>query len=312
MLLVRSGKGDPSRECPRLHLGRVALQRLRDELAALKVALGELRLDVTDERAEHVVHDEQLPVEPATRADAVDRDRKRVADHAGRLLGHGLQEQEGRPCILDRLRVGEQAFVFLEVLAVNLVAARRGDALRGETQVAHHRDSGIDDGLDATAHRNAALELHRFAATLGEEPAGVQHRGFVGKLVGHERHVADHHGGLHAARDRFRELQHLVHRHRDGVLVAEHRHAAAVTHQDPVHPGLVGEDCRRIIIGRDCRGGDSLALQLTQGSQVHLFSRSGHGCVLARRRKQPDDRPLSPNLHRQDKRNNRPNRPARA
>ena len=51
-------------------------------------------------------------------------------------------------------------------------------------------------------------------------------RVLVGDLVRAERHVADDERPLRAARDRARQEEHLVHRHRHGRVVAEHDHAA--------------------------------------------------------------------------------------
>ena len=78
--------------------------------------------------------------------------------------------------------------------ALDPVAAELVLALRGEADVAHHRDAGVGDLADLVGDADAALELHRVAAALLHEPDGGRQRLDRALLVGAEGQVADDEG----------------------------------------------------------------------------------------------------------------------
>ena len=68
-----------------------------------------------------------------------------------------------------------------------LVAAQRRGGLRGQADMAHHGDAGLDDGARAIDHPAAALELDGVRAGLLDEALRGRDRLLVAGLVGAER-----------------------------------------------------------------------------------------------------------------------------
>ena len=96
----------------------------------------------------------------------------------------------------------------------------------------HHGDAGGDERRDRVGLLDAPFELHRLAAGLLEDAAGVFDRLELAEVVARERHVDDHQRVLHRAADHLGVVDHLVERHRQRVLVPldDHRHAVADEH----------------------------------------------------------------------------------
>ena len=83
-----------------------------------------------------------------------------VGDELGHRVGHAL-EHDGEHARLDeRLGVVDEQLGAARLLALHLEAAHGVHRLRGQADVAHHRDLGVDDGLDHRHPLAAALELH--------------------------------------------------------------------------------------------------------------------------------------------------------
>ena len=72
------------------------------------------------------------------------------------------------PGVGERDRVVDDRPRGLEVLALHPEPAERVDRLRGEAEVAHHRDLGVEDRLHRVEALAAALELHRAGAGADE------------------------------------------------------------------------------------------------------------------------------------------------
>ncbi len=102
-----------------------------------------------------------------------------LGDHAGHLVGHALEHDGEAPGVGQRLGVGHEPQRGLLLAALHLEAAHGVHRLRGEAEVAHHRDLGVDERLD---HRQAlapALELHGLGSgpdQLGRVAHGVARR----------------------------------------------------------------------------------------------------------------------------------------
>ena len=75
------------------------------------------------------------------------------------------------------------------LLAARAVAAERVDRLRGQADMADHRDAARGEEGDRRGHRLAALELDRRRAGLLEHARGVAERLLGRLLIGAERHV---------------------------------------------------------------------------------------------------------------------------
>ncbi len=89
-----------------------------------------------------------------------------------------------------------------------------------KTQVSLHRDTGFDDRFDRWKPLLTPFKFNSVHSTLLQESTGVTHRFIHGGLVGHERHIADHKRVFSAASHRFAVMDHVIHGHREGGLVA--------------------------------------------------------------------------------------------
>ena len=68
-------------------------------------------------------------------------------------------------------------------------------------------------------------------------------------MVGTERHVGDKQRAAHGPAHGARVVQHLIQRHGQSGVIAEHRHPQRVAHQQKVDAGLVDDARGRIVIG---------------------------------------------------------------
>ena len=196
-----------------------------------------------------------------------------------RLPGHGLRHRGGNGFqhdretagVLQRKGVVAQLQRRLGAGRLHLVAPQLGGCLRRQPDVAHRRHASGDDGPHGCRHLAAALQLHRVHVRLLQVAPGVADRLAAAHLVGHERHVADQQGARRAARHRLAVVQHLVHGHRHRVAVAQHGHGQGVADQDGIHPRLVHQLRRRVVVRR--QHGDRparvpLALEVVEGNSA--------------------------------------------
>ena len=147
---------------------------------------------------------------------------------------------------------------------------------------------GPGDAGHAVRHLGAALELHRVAAGLGHEAAGVADRRLDAGLVAHVRHVAHDPRVGGAPAHRRRVADHVVHRHRQRAVVAEHRHAQAVADEDHVDAGLVLEERGRVVVAGQPGDRGSLGRLGDQPGQGHPLP-FGHRGLLCSDRVQRTD-----------------------
>jgi hypothetical protein len=110
--------------------------------------------------------------------------------------------------------------------------------------VGHHGDPDVHEPVDEV--QLGALDLHRVRTALLHEPAGVADAVLDRHLVGQERHVPDDHRPFHAPGDGLRVMQHLLHRDRERVRVA----------QDVVRDRVADEEDRDAGLVEDPRGGE--------------------------------------------------------
>ena len=193
--------------------------------------------------------DQHLAVAVGAGPDADRRDGELVGDplrDARRDRFEHEREAAGR---LERAGVPEQRERLLGRPALGSVAAEHRRRLRREADVAHDRDPGADDRAHAGEHRPSALELHGVGARLLDEADRVPQRVLVRDLERAEGHVRDDERPTRPARDGARQHQHLVHRGRDGRVVAEHGHRRGVADEDEVDARLVGEAPSRRVVG---------------------------------------------------------------
>ncbi len=123
-----------------------------------------------------------------------------------------------------------------------------------------HRHPGVRDRPHRVRHRPAALQFHGIHAAVLQQTTGVAHRLGPVSLVGHERHIADEIRVLRPAPHGLAVVQHLVHRHRHGGIIAQHHHAQRITDQDRVQSRPIRSQRAGIVVGGD--HGDWLAPRL--------------------------------------------------
>ena len=120
------------------------------------------------------------------------------------------------------------------------------------------------------SERPRAFELDDVGAGFLDEPDRVANGVFVGHVVAPERHVADDERSLDCARHGARQEEHLVHRHRDGPVVAEHDHAGGVTDEQDVDAGLFRKARAGRVVGGDHHDLLAAALQVGEVRQRQL------------------------------------------
>ena len=111
--------------------------------------------------------------------------------------------------ILERERVARDRQGALGGATLGAVAAERRRGLRGQPDVAHHGNPGVDDRAGPLDAGPASLELDGVAAGLLDESLGGGDRLLVRGLVGPERQVADQERGLTSAPHGAGKHQHL-------------------------------------------------------------------------------------------------------
>lgn len=131
------------------------------------------------------------------------------------------------------------------------------------------------------------LEFHRLGSRF-YQPGGV-HDGLLPRyVVAHPRHVAHHQGPGLGSGDRTDVAHHVVHRHVQGGVVAEHYHADRVTDEDDVHSRGVCAPSSRGVVGRhhhdplgtpgDLARGDGGYRDLAGNHRSASTVRRTHGC----------------------------------
>jgi len=249
---------------PGADVGGERRDRLARGAAELGVAAHEARRDPLLE-AEQVVEDQHLAVAGCTRSDADRRDRQPVADFACQRRGDALEHQRERPRLLAGDGGVEQGGAGLGAAPLHLEATEAVDRLRRQPEMGHHRDLGVDQRADDVDPR--PFDLDRRGAALLDEAQGVGD-GLVGTEVERaERHVGDQQRAFDAAAHRLHVVEHLVHRHRQRVVVAEHHHRERVADQHQVDAGLVGEKRAGVVVGGD--HGEPLAAQRGLAHERH-------------------------------------------
>ena len=222
---------------------------LRNRLAHVGVPPGELGC-VPHGQADHIVQHQDLAIALRAGADADGGNAQLAGDPRGELSRNRFEHDRKCARRFHGPRVPQKLFRRFHGFALNAKAAKGVHGLRSQPDMAHHRNFRFHQLRDQFHAPLAAFDLHRLGARFLHEPHRVAHRlAFVAvkAAVGHVRHQQR---PAHSAPHRARVVQHLLHRERQRIFVAEHDHAQRIAHQHHVHARFVDEARRRIVVGR--------------------------------------------------------------
>ena len=183
-----------------------------------------------------------------------------------------------QPASAERDRVVDDRLRGVELLALHLEAAERVDRLRRQPDVAHDGDLGVEDGRDRVEPLAPAFELHRAGAG-ADERGGVVHGLVAAHVVAEPRQIADDQRARLRAGDRADVVHHVVDRHLQRVVVAEHDHGDGVADEDHVDPGGVDHAGRRRVVRRDHHERSTLALRVPDPRRGHRQLRQKHSSL---------------------------------
>ena len=173
-----------------------------------------------------------------------------VGDHRTDLLGHALDDEREASGMLEGLGVIDEGQRRIVLTTLDPETAHGVDRLRGQTDMAHDRDLGVDEGLDHRDALTTALELDALG-TGPDECRGVAHRVLDRDVVAEPRHVGDDQRRGRGPGHRCRVMRHIGHRDLQGVVVAEHDHGDGIADQDEIDAGGIGHARTRCVIGGD-------------------------------------------------------------
>ena len=166
---------------------------------------------------------------------------------AARSRGMPSRTSAKAPASWSAAGVVEEALAIGGAPGLHLHATELVDRLRRQAEVAHHRDAPLGEARDRLDDPATALELDRVHAGL-EVLGRVDDRVLAGPLVRPEREVPDEELLRRAAGDRPGVMEHLGHRHRDGVRVAEHVVGEGVADEQHRHLGLGEQPRGRVVV----------------------------------------------------------------
>ena len=224
--------------------------------------------------AQQVVDDQHLPVHVGAGADADGGNTQLLGHLFGQRGGNFFQHQREAAQVLELLRVFEQFLGLGVFFGTHGVGAELVDALRREAQVAHHRDAGRENTLDAFPDFGAAFQLHGVGAAFLHDANGRAQRLARRALIRAKRHIHDHQRPLHGPHHGLRVVYHLVQGDGQRGFVAGHHVRGGVADEQHVDAGPVEDAGHREVVGREHR--DSLApafhgQQLMGGNELNFF-----------------------------------------
>ena len=182
---------------------------------------------------------ENLTVAARSGADTDGRDVDRVGDQLGHLIGNTLDDDGKAAGVGKCLCVVDQGQRLGRLAALHPETPHGVHRLRGQPDVAHDRDLGVEQRLDHGQTLTASFELDALGAGANED-GRVAHRVLDRHVVAHPGQIADDEGPRLGARHRSGVMGDVVDRDLQGVVVAQHHHGHRITHED--HVGACGVD----------------------------------------------------------------------
>ena len=161
-------------------------------------------------------------------------------DEGTDFFRYTFEQQTAGTGFVDGYSVINDGFGGGSVFALNLEASHGGRALRGQTDVAEDYDSCFGNGFNLIGHCDTALKLDGVDIALLHKTDGIADCVFTAGVIGAEGHIPDEVGVRRAAADTLAVSDGHVHCHRDSAFVAVNDHTHGITHQNHVHPGILG------------------------------------------------------------------------
>ena len=116
------------------------------------------------------------------------------------------------------------------------------------------------------------FQFHRIAVGILDQTRRVEQSLFFGKVEGKEGHIAHNERLGSAAADRFAMVDHVIHRHGDGIRVTESRHTEGVADQDHIHAARLSELCSGGIVSGKHHDFFAVGLHLPECPDRMFFS----------------------------------------
>ena len=223
-------------------------------------------------QVEQVGTDDVHAVRLVPGAQADDRHRQGLGQVFADLFGGHLTEDREAACIDEGHGVVDHFLGPVGGLALGEEAAELGHAHRRNADMALHRNTRLDDGLDVFRVVLVALAFHHFRVRFVDEAPGVFDRLFgrdVEAPIGHVDHAQ---AVLAAPVDGLGHNHDLVEGDGHGALVAEQDHPPGIRHAEDVHAKPVGDHRRAIIVNRHLRDRLSLTHFFLQRADGYLSS----------------------------------------
>ena len=112
----------------------------------------------------------------------------------------------------------------------------------------HYRNSCIFNRFYLFAHRRAAFQLDRSAASFFHQSARINYRIIYRRLIGHEGHVDDNQSIFAATRYSSAVMYHVLHRYGQSVRISQDYISQRVAYEYSVYARLVHQLSRGIIV----------------------------------------------------------------
>ena len=90
--------------------------------------------------------------------------------------------------------------------------------------MSHHRNADTGHRSHTIDYNCAAFQLDCLSPSL-QKPSRIAKRVFVAGLIGHEGHIPNDNRSLGSPRHKLRVVEHVVHRHREGIGLPLYNHA---------------------------------------------------------------------------------------
>ena len=173
-----------------LHLIFIGGKRLQADLAELAVLFDKFRRKTVIE-AQKIVHDQHLAITLRACANADGGDREVFGNMCGQGGRNSLQHHGKAACILHGPGIIKESFGGAGIAALHLEAAQAGGGLRGQANMALHRNACGDDCCSHLGHFRAALQLNRIRSALFQKTVGIGNGLAFGAVVGTKGHVGN-------------------------------------------------------------------------------------------------------------------------